>query len=708
MSTQYRYIGIAFGIGRYQPHAAEDVLANNYGDCKDKQTLLAALLQTSGITLYPALVNSSWKVDPDVPSPAQFDHVIGYLPQNKDKNKDAIWLDTTPEVAPFGYILPPLRDKPALVMAGEKSIQLVTTPADPPFPSTQAFKIEGTLSNDGTFEAKVEDTIRGDTEVPIRAAFRLVAQPQWKDLMQQISYGLGYAGTVNDVSASAPEAISQPFHFSYSYNRKDFPDWTNRQFTVPGLPFYMPPVRDDGKHPIWFGAPTDTVADSKVELPQGYKPQLPSNVDLKYDFAEYHASYSQDQGVLIAKRRLLTKVREVPVAELDDYRNFIKNMQNDINQYVQTVSTSAPVIPNAPLTAMGPLPGAPPSLLSEAMKLPASNSSEANQLEADAFNAARHGDHPAALRSFRRAVEEDPKFTRAWLELSSLYMLSGQSDSSLDAVRKAIASDPELLLAREAYASLLAALRRTDEAIDAAHDALKISPNDPEANRGLGVLLLGEKRYSEAVPYLEAAAKNDNSQDAQSRLGYACLRSGQIERGTSILQKIADGDPKPMILNNIAYNFAEANTNLPKALEYAQRAIDEEEKESHKVELSNILSDDLACTQSIGYLWDTVGWIHFRLGHLDQAESYIRAAWLLQQQGLVADHLGQIYEQQKKTEKAIHMYRLALATPEAHTSDASWDETRHRLEHLTGKKASTAPEMLRWDSSADELASFAA
>src|SRR5208282_1161302 len=129
VSTQYRYIGIAFGIGRYQPHAAEDVLTNNYGDCKDKYTLLASLARASGITLYPALINSGWKLDPEVPSPAQFDHVIGYLPQGKD----AVWLDTTPEVAPFGYLVARLRDKQALVMSGDKSTQLVTTPADPPF-----------------------------------------------------------------------------------------------------------------------------------------------------------------------------------------------------------------------------------------------------------------------------------------------------------------------------------------------------------------------------------------------------------------------------------------------------------------------------------------------------------------------------------------------------------------------------------------------
>jgi transglutaminase-like putative cysteine protease len=122
VSMQYRYIGIAFGIGRYQPHAADDVLTNNYGDCKDKHTLLASLLQASGITLSPALINSSFKLDPDVPSPSQFDHIIGYLPQGKDK--DAVWLDTTLEVAPFGYLAPRLRDKPALSDGKSKTFKV--------------------------------------------------------------------------------------------------------------------------------------------------------------------------------------------------------------------------------------------------------------------------------------------------------------------------------------------------------------------------------------------------------------------------------------------------------------------------------------------------------------------------------------------------------------------------------------------------------
>jgi Tfp pilus assembly protein PilF len=699
VSTQYRYIGIAFGIGRYQPHSADDVLTNSYGDCKDKQTLLASLLEASGFTLYPALISSSSKIDAEVPSPAQFDHVIGYLPQSNGRK--AVWLDTTAEVGPFGYLVPLLRDKPALVMSGDKLIQLVTTPADPPFPSTEAFKIEGKLSDDGTFEGKVSDTTQGDSEVVIRAAFRRVPQPQWKELVQRISYAMGYAGTVSDISASLPETIEEPFRFSYSYSRKEYPDWSNRQFTVPGMPFIMPTIRDDSKYPIWLGPAAEMVSDSKVELPKGYKAQLPSNVDLKYDFAEYHASYSisEDQSTITAKRRLVSMLHEVPVADFGDYRSFIKNMQNDINQYVQTSSSSAQRPGNAPA------PGTLAALMSAVWRMPDSNSADANRLERGAINSIRTGDPAASLTSLQSVVKEDPKFARAWVELGMAYLQSNQIDSALDALRKGIDSDPQQLATRKIYAFVLTSLRRTDAAREAWSETVKLAPDDTEANLDFGTFLLRQKRYAEAVPYLETATKGDTSPGAQLSLGNAYLRAGQAEKGAAILEEAVKADPEPEMWNDVGYELADANINLPQALEYAQKAVDAQEKDSRAEDLAKLLPDDLARTRRIGMFWDTLGWVHFRLGQLDQAESYLYAAWLLMQGNVEAEHLGQVYEQQKKTEKAIHMYRLALATPEGYSS-GSKDETRHRLEHLAGTKGPTAMELLRGDPNGNELSAL--
>ena len=50
VAQNIRYVSLSFGVGRLQPHQASEVLQNGYGDCKDKHTLLQALLHAQGIS----------------------------------------------------------------------------------------------------------------------------------------------------------------------------------------------------------------------------------------------------------------------------------------------------------------------------------------------------------------------------------------------------------------------------------------------------------------------------------------------------------------------------------------------------------------------------------------------------------------------------------------------------------------------------------
>ena len=43
------------------------------------------------------------------------------------------------------------------------------------------------------------------------------------------------------------------------------------------------------------------------------------------------------------------------------------------------------------------------------------------------------------------------------------------------------------------------------------------------------------------------------------------------------------------------------------------------------VELARLSLDDLTQVASIGVYWDTLGWVYFRQGNLDQAERYLSA-----------------------------------------------------------------------------------
>jgi hypothetical protein len=75
---EVRYVSIQIGIGGFQPHPAPSVLANRYGDCKDKATLLAALLKTVGIGSHFIVINTD-RGSVNLRSPVSlgsFNHVI--------------------------------------------------------------------------------------------------------------------------------------------------------------------------------------------------------------------------------------------------------------------------------------------------------------------------------------------------------------------------------------------------------------------------------------------------------------------------------------------------------------------------------------------------------------------------------------------------------------------------------------------------------
>jgi len=174
VSTKFRYISVSFGEGRFQPHSAADVLANQYGDCKDKHTLFAALLKAAGIEAWPVLVGAGMEFDPDVPSPGQFNHVITYIPEDGS----VVWLDTTPEVAPFGLLQAVLRDQQVLVIPDNGIPKVMTTPDSLPFPADEIVDVKSKLSADGALTARFDISVRGDDEVALKSVFHATAPAQ--------------------------------------------------------------------------------------------------------------------------------------------------------------------------------------------------------------------------------------------------------------------------------------------------------------------------------------------------------------------------------------------------------------------------------------------------------------------------------------------------------------------------------------------------
>jgi tetratricopeptide (TPR) repeat protein/transglutaminase-like putative cysteine protease len=665
VSTRFRYISLSLGAGHYVPHAAPDVLANQYGDCKDKHTLLAALLQAVGLKAYAALMSTQYEIDAGFPSPGLFNHLITAIPSGDSYQ----FIDTTPEVAPFGLLIRPLRDKYALVIPDDGPARLLKTATEPPFPSTQKFTMHGSLDVNGTFEGKAKLESRGDIELLHRMLFRNTPQTEWKDLVQKLSYGMGFGGTVDDVSAGIPDALASPFWFSYTYHRPELGDWENRRVPLPLPPIGLPQIPDEelaAKKPFPLGTPAEIAFEGDMRLPKGYSLIVPAPVNLKEDFAEYSSVYTVEDGVLHGSLHLVMKQPELSAEERGKYPSFAKTVNEDYLRMFSLVAhgTPLPHIPN----------------------------SEAERLLEQGRAAMMSRDLRSAKYYVERAVELDPKSSNAWMMLGGVRFMDSDTQGALEAYRKAIKVDASNTRAYTVLASTLSSLHRQDEAIAVWKDLLKAQPGNIDAAGFIAATYLDQGEFSEARALFKPAIEsNPSNPGLQLQLGQALLNLKEQDQAMAQFKEAMELQPGPDMQNTIAYLLADLNVRLPEARRYAEQAVKTTENESSEVELNSADAMDYRRMSTLAAEWDTLGWVEFRLGNLDSAANYLNASWSLAQYPVIGEHLAEIYEKEGKKQEAVHIYTLSLSALGSHGDPVLREKIIARKNALGGEAKNTTP-----------------
>ena len=491
VARNIRYVSISLGVGRYQPHAASDVFQNGYGDCKDKHTLFSSLLRAEGIQSYPVLIHSSRKLDADVPSPSQFDHVI--TAARLGKGTELTWLDTTPEVTPFGLILYQLRNKQAVLASEDAEGGLQRTPADSPVKSFMRFSLDGKFSEFGALDATLEVTAQGDRDWPLRASFRRYSQAQWKDFATILSANWGLPGDVDDVQLDSIEDTSKPFHLKY-HLRQD------RYFVVPSTsvnfrpipPLGMPAVRasEKSKEPLDIGPAGEMDYRVRLQFPSNYAVHTPTAVKMSRDYGEYSSAYSQNKGIVEGERKLVVKTNEVAASRRADYESFRNATRSDQDQLL---SCSILTPSGQAVQAATKMEGTPAELHKAGVK------------------ALQSKDYRTAIDLLKRAVDADSSLAGtgmkdAWYDLGLAYAGANNHAEAIAAFRKQIELDPNHKHANGDLAMELQQAGKTDDAIEAYRKQLETAPYDKTTHKNLGLLLAQLGRDADARTELEAAA----------------------------------------------------------------------------------------------------------------------------------------------------------------------------------------------------------
>ncbi|HUA58882.1 MAG TPA: DUF3857 domain-containing protein [Verrucomicrobiae bacterium] len=651
VSTKFRYISLSFGVGRFAPHSAAEVLANQYGDCKDKHTLLAALLKATGIQAWPVLIGAGINLDPDLPSPAQFNHLITYIPSTDPPT----WLDTTPEVAPYGMLLAYLRGKQALLMPDDSEPRLVRTADSTPFPSSEVVSVKSKINAQGTLTGHFDILSRGDTEVVFRSLFHSTAPAQWTELAQNLSAGLGYGGVVSRVDVSNPGDLETAFQYSYQYERKDYSEWADGRITPPlpviGLSRYDEEEAPAG--PTELGTEGSFVYHATIELPPGFKAALPSRAHYAEGPLEYTASYALDSGVISADRSLTLKRHLIEASEWGAYQQFVKEVIKEQGQYII-------------LTAPG---GHPTST---------NDSQRAVELVKNAWTAIDKRDFKAADENLAKAKALDDHASGLWNAWARLYELEGNRDKAIDILEKLVA-DPQNDTVLQYLISLLHQAGRSSEEINYRQRVLEANPQDLSMLNGLVAALIATKRYLDAVDPLSAAvSRNPTNTNLQVSLFEVLLYGGKKDQAMQLLTKLRSHGLATGQANSTGYYLIDTGVDVGLGRELVQKSIDGYDDLLKDVKLDTATDNDFRNANSLGAAWDSLGWAAFRLGDLTTAEKFVKAAWNFEQHAVMADHLGQIYERQGKKDQAIHAYRLSLAV------NANDTNVKQRLSALGG------------------------
>ncbi|WP_419805613.1 DUF3857 domain-containing protein [Terriglobus sp.] len=660
VASNIRYVGVALGVGRYQPHAASEVLQNQYGDCKDKHTLLASMLLALGEQPDAVLIGAGVRFNAAVPSPAAFNHLITHL----TLDGTPVWLDSTSEVAAFQVLVPPLRNKDALVVPLAAPAKVERTPAGYPFAPFSTLAVKTTVDKDLSSDSVIVYRFHDDSEVLLRSLLRQASPAQYPEFVQKLMAGLGFGGTTSDPVIDNLHDQEKPLTMLFHYHRVHDADWGDNRVTaifgpteVPAIDEKQPPVSS-----IHLGLPRVEESVTDVRLPDGWSAELPEAVHQQLPQVRIDTTYRLDGRTLHAERRTTILSDEVPAADWKQYQKWYVAAGAGSVPYLQLVppgnqrangagqaGTSA-----AAQAAGGP---APPKAktqaerLAEAARLVGSGADKLRQNDVDAAEkdlneakalnenqeflsgnlgvvAARRGNSAEAMRLYRKEVELYPRSDFAWRNLIGL-QIAADPKTAAGTARDWVAASPDKLEPRATLVRVLWASGDNAAALTAAREGTAALPGDVREGN-----------------------------DYQLLLGEAQVRGGD-NAGVETLSHLIQADATTLQSNDADYELAKAHRQLPLA-ERTQRDV----LKKLGAETLSWTGDESAATMRnastlLSAAWDTMGWILYQEGKFAEAETYIGPAWRNRPNAEIGEHLGDVQMALHKNLEANRHYVLA-------------------------------------------------
>ena len=241
----------------------------------------------------------------------------------------------------------------------------------------------------------------------------------------------------------------------------------------------------------------------------------------------------------------------------------------------------------------------------------------------------------------------EPRFPFALAALANVYESTKNYARSIEVYEQIAPGTPleSSIDIRKAFNLNL--LDRVEEAKTLLEQVADRDPQDLKPLDALGSIMRGHKRFDEAVAYYTRAIGIIKKPELR-HWSYFYARGTSYERihkwslAEADLQTALKLSPEePMVLNYLGYSWVDQNRNLKTGLQLIEKAV-------------KLKPDD-------GYIVDSLGWAHYRLGNYKEAVKWLeRAVELRPDDPVLNDHLGDGYWRVGREREAQYQWYQAL------------------------------------------------
>ncbi len=339
VAQKIRTVHLRLGLAGYEPHDADSVLANRYGDTRDKSVLLVALLKAAGVDAYPALVNGNpVQLVQAIPTPRQFDQIYVAVPRSK---KETLWLDPAADNTRYPYFIGGQGNQALVVQPGRGVLEKVK--AFSPNFNRSDNRLDCTLDAAGTAVTSIVSRLNGYFDMRARNALKDETPKELEQYFQQMANGLGEGSTEISHSLSNLKNLLEPAVIRQKVKTPDLgiAEGNMMIFRVPRIPFefvHNPffPGLEKRHYDFLMESTMHVTVQGDVDIPAGYRVvYLPQNLQTKTPYGVWKIAFKAEgkRKIHYTYDYILNKKR-VSVADYPDFKKTFDKFARPQNRLI--------------------------------------------------------------------------------------------------------------------------------------------------------------------------------------------------------------------------------------------------------------------------------------------------------------------------------------------------------------------------------------